>query len=154
MFPIGSSRRRLLNLSTRSSAFIFSAMSVGIPARLPLSISTFLTHSFRGWGANQSSRESTGPPATAIHAAPHCREPAAPHVRALQGKLVRHHAPSYSGAAAAGKTGAVQSIFGSSDAMENIPFSSRLTVIRWAFGCVALIMMRAGLGPSPARRAR
>ena len=32
---------------SRSSAFIFSAISLGIPARLPLSIWAFLTHSFR-----------------------------------------------------------------------------------------------------------
>jgi len=34
---------------SRSSAFILSAISVGIPARLPLSTSAFFTHSFRVW---------------------------------------------------------------------------------------------------------
>jgi hypothetical protein len=35
---------------SRSSAFIFSAISVGMPARRPPSTSVFLTHSFRVWG--------------------------------------------------------------------------------------------------------
>ena len=35
---------------SRSSAFIFSAISVGMPARWPLSISAFLTQSFRVCG--------------------------------------------------------------------------------------------------------
>ncbi|WP_394343044.1 hypothetical protein [Paenirhodobacter populi] len=35
---------------SRSSAFIFSAISVGMPARLPLSTSVFLTQSFNVCG--------------------------------------------------------------------------------------------------------
>ena len=35
---------------SRSSAFIFSAISVGMPPRRPLSTSAFLTHSFRVCG--------------------------------------------------------------------------------------------------------
>src|SRR5512144_43892 len=36
---------------SRSSAFSFSAIAVGMPARLPLSTSAFLTHSFSVCGA-------------------------------------------------------------------------------------------------------
>lgn len=36
----------------------------------------------------------------------------------------------------------------------NIPFSSTLTAVWWAFRCVASIMMRSGFGPSPASPAK
>ena len=40
-----------------SSAFIFSAMLVGMPARLPLSTAAFLIHSFRVWGVQPTFAE-------------------------------------------------------------------------------------------------
>ncbi len=44
----------------------------------------------------------------------------------------------------------IQSAFGSPDTTGNIPFLGRLAAVRCAFRCVASIMMRSGLGPSPA----
>src|SRR5690606_27630776 len=48
----------------------------------------------------------------------------------------------------------VQPTFGSPDTTGNIPFLSRLAAVRWAFRCVASIMMRSGFGPSPASPAK
>ena len=46
----------------------------------------------------------------------------------------------------------IQSAFGSPDT--NIPFLSRLAAVRCAFRCMASIMMRSGLRPSPASAAK
>lgn len=48
----------------------------------------------------------------------------------------------------------VQPALGSPDTTGNIPFLSRLAAVRWAFRCVASIMIRSGFGPSPARPAK
>lgn len=48
----------------------------------------------------------------------------------------------------------VQPAFGSPDTTGNIPFLSRLAAVRWAFRCVASIMMCSGFGPSPASPAK
>lgn len=48
----------------------------------------------------------------------------------------------------------VQSALGQPDTAGNIPFLSRLAAVRWTFRCVASIMMRSGLGPSPASPAK
>lgn len=48
----------------------------------------------------------------------------------------------------------VQSALGAPDTTGNIPFLSRLAAVQWAFRCVASIMMRSGLGPSPASAAK
>lgn len=48
----------------------------------------------------------------------------------------------------------VQSALRALDTTGNIPFLSRLAAVRWAFRCMALIMMRSGLGPLPASPAK
>lgn len=48
----------------------------------------------------------------------------------------------------------VQSALGAPDTTGNIPFFRRLAAVRWAFRCVASIMMRSGWGPSPAKAAK
>jgi len=48
----------------------------------------------------------------------------------------------------------VQPALGSPDATGNIPSLGRLAAVRWAFRWVASIMMRSGLGPSPASPAK
>jgi hypothetical protein len=48
----------------------------------------------------------------------------------------------------------VQAALGSFDTTGNSPFSSRLAAVRCAFRCVASIMTRSGLGPSPASEAK
>ncbi|ESZ12152.1 hypothetical protein X737_27500 [Mesorhizobium sp. L48C026A00] len=48
----------------------------------------------------------------------------------------------------------VQSALGAPDTAGNIPFLSRLAAVRWAFRWIASIMMRSGLGPSPANAAK
>lgn len=48
----------------------------------------------------------------------------------------------------------VQPAFGSPDTTGNIPLLSRLVAVRCAFKGVASIMMRSGLGPSPASAAK
>ncbi len=48
----------------------------------------------------------------------------------------------------------VQTAFRSPDTTGNSPFLSRLAAVRCAFRCVASIMIRSGLGPSPASPAK
>jgi len=48
----------------------------------------------------------------------------------------------------------VQPTLGALDTAGNIPFLSRLAAVRWAFRCVASIMMRSGFGPSLDRAAK
>jgi hypothetical protein len=48
----------------------------------------------------------------------------------------------------------VQPALGSPNTTGNIPLFSRLAAVRWAFRCVASIMVRSGFGPSPANPAK
>ena len=68
--------------------------------------------------------------------------------------LGQHHDDRPALAVADGVELGVQAAFGAPDTTGNIPFLSRLAAVRWAFKWVASIMMRSGLGPSPARLAK
>ena len=75
---------RRISLACRSSRFSrsrassFSATSVGTPARLPLSISVFLTHSFRVCPSSRSSLQQIRSPPSATDAHVRDRGPAEP----------------------------------------------------------------------------
>lgn len=71
---------------SRSNTFSRSAMSVGIPSRLPLSTSAFLTQSFSVYGTQPMFAEFDIMLAAAIYADTRCPEPAGPRVQALPGK--------------------------------------------------------------------
>lgn len=71
---------------SRSSSFIFAAISLGMPARLPPSTSAFLTQSFSVFAEQPTFVAFDVIAASENRAEPRCREPSARRARALQGK--------------------------------------------------------------------